>query len=744
MVRAPRRSGWGEVTGSRARTGYAAAVITALALWCLGRWGLGAPLSPIRLVLLIGVGNVITRLVSAWRRARAASHTRLVVYIAAETGLITVVMYATGWGPVLAVGYMFLVHDVVADIGARAWRIALACALTGIALGQLAIAAEWAPSFIPAPRVHGLATLGALGLAFVVQMFGRASEEKEHARETVVRSERRMSALVQNASDVIIVLDRDRSFIYVSPAIERILGAPAESFLGPDHVDMIHPDDLDFTRDTLTEVLEHPDRQFHTEVRIRHHNGSWRWMEASLVNLLDEPAVGGIVVNLHDVTDRRHQALHDILTGLPNRASLAERLPQALAAGRARDARWALLLLDVDRFREVNDTFGHHNGDKLLREIGSRVRDMLGKDDVVARLGGDEFAVLWDVEDEAGALAFAARVLEALRRPVAIEDMTLCVDASIGVVLVPDNGDDLEELLARADVAMYVAKLAHSGCELYDTDRDKSTVGRTAMAGELRRALEGRELIVHYQPKVELATGRVIGAEALVRWQHPRHGLVLPDKFVPVAEQTGLIDALSRYVLAAALGECRRWREAGFEMGVAVNLSTRNLVDLSLPDDVRLLLAEAEIAPGSLDLEITESALLADPLRAADVVRQLSALGVRIAIDDFGTGYSSLAHLRRLLVSEIKIDKSFVITMAANADDAIIVRSTIELAHSLGLRVVAEGIESKVVCDRLRALGCDVGQGYYLGRPVASGELMDWLWEQRQVTRQGIEAIAGG
>jgi len=730
------------MAGQRARAGYAAAVITAFAFWCLGRWDLVARLSLLELILLFGGGNVATKLVALWCRTRA-SYIRLVVRIAAETALITIVMYATGWGPVLAIGYMFLVHDVVGDVGARAWRIALVCALTGIALGQLAIAADIAPSFIAAPRVHGLATLGALGLAFVVRMFGRASEEKEQARETVVRNERRMSAFVQNASDVIVVLDRDRSFIYVSPAIERILGAPAESYLGPNHVQMIHPEDLEVTRDILLEVIEHPGRQFRTEMRVQHHDGSWLWMEASLVNLLDEPAVGGIVVNLHDVTDRRHQALHDMLTGLPNRASLAERLRQSIAAGRARDARWALLLLDVDRFREVNDTFGHHNGDKLLREIGSRVSGMLGERDVVARLGGDEFAVLWEVEDEAGLLEFAGRVLAELRRPVAIEDMTLCVDASIGVVFVTDDGDDdLDDLLARADVAMYVAKTTHSGCELYDTHRDQSSVGRTAMAGELRRALEGRELIVHYQPKVELATGRVIGAEALVRWQHPRHGLVLPDKFVPVAEQTGLIDALSRYVLTAALGECRQWREAGFDMSVAVNLSTRNLVDLSLPDDVRLLLAEAEIAPASLDLEITESALLADPRRAADVVRRLSALGVRIAIDDFGTGYSSLAHLRRLLVSEIKIDKSFVTTMAANADDAIIVRSTIELAHSLGLRVVAEGIESKVVCDQLRLLGCDVGQGYHLGKPVASAELMEWLWNQREVTIRGVEAIA--
>jgi diguanylate cyclase (GGDEF)-like protein/PAS domain S-box-containing protein len=743
MARGP-ATNWAELTRPRARAGYAAAVITALALWCLGRWDLVARLSLLELVLVFGLGNVITTVVGVWFRARAASSARRVFHIAAQAAVITIGMYATGWGPVLAVGYMFLVHDVVAEVGARAWRIALGCALIGIALGQLAVAVALAPSFIAAPRVHGLATLGALGLVFVVRMFGRASEEKEDARETVLRSERRMSALVQNASDVIIVLDRDRSFVYVSPAIERILGAPAESFLGPNHVQMIHPEDLDITRDVMLDVIEHPGHQFRTEVRIQHRDGSWRWMEAVLVNLLEEPAVGGVVVNLHDVTDRRHQALHDMLTGLPNRVSLAERLRQSVASGRAHDAQWALLLLDVDRFREVNDTFGHHNGDKLLREIGSRVSGMLGEGDAVARLGGDEFAVLREVDDEAGALAFAARVLDALRRPVAIEDMTMCVDASIGVVLLADDVDELDELLARADAAMYVAKVAHSGCELYDMDRDQSSVGRMAMAGELRRALEGRELTVHYQPKIELATGRVIGAEALVRWQHPRHGLVLPDKFVPVAEQTGLIDSLSRYILAAALGACRRWREAGFDMGVAVNLSTRNLVDLSLPDDVRRLLAEAEIAPGSLDLEITESALLADPLRAVDVVRRMSALGVRITIDDFGTGYSSLAHLRRLLVSEIKIDKSFVVTMAANADDAIIVRSTIELAHSLGLRVVAEGIESKVVCDRLRALGCDVGQGYYLGRPVTAGELMDWLWEQRQVTDRGVEAIASG
>ena len=288
-----------------------------------------------------------------------------------------------------------------------------------------------------------------------------------------------MTALVQNASDVIVVLDRNRSFVYVSPAIERVLGAPAESFLGPNHVDMIHPDDLDFTRDILIDALEHPGRQFRTELRMHHHDGSWRWVEASLVNLLDEPAVEGIVVNLHDVTDRRHQSLHDMLTGLPeprcrSRTGCGSRSPPD---GRT-IARWALLLLDVDRFREVNDTFGHHNGDKLLREVGARLSGMLGE----ARCRGP--AGWRRVRDPARErrgrgrpLAFAARVLDALRRPVAIEDMTLCVDASIGVVLVPDNGDDLDDLLARADVAMYVAKAAHSGCELYDMDRDQSSVG---------------------------------------------------------------------------------------------------------------------------------------------------------------------------------------------------------------------------------------------------------------------------
>jgi diguanylate cyclase (GGDEF)-like protein/PAS domain S-box-containing protein len=714
-----------------ARAGYTAALFAGIALWWLGRWDLVAPLSPLELVLLFGVGNFCTTTVGIWWRRDRESKARLLAHVAAETGLVTIVIYATGWGPVLAIGYVFLVHSVVADAGARSWRALLACALAGIALGQLAIAVNVAPSLIEVSRMHGLAVLAALGLTSAVRVFGMTSEEKEHARRAVERNEHRLSALVQNASDVIVVIDRDRSFVYVSPAIERLLGAPAESYLGPGHPDLIHPEDLDLTRDVFIQALEHPREQFHTEVRVQHRNGSWLWMEASLVNLLDDPAVAGVVVNLHDVTDRRYQALHDMLTGLPNRVSLGERVRQSLDSGRSRDARWALVLFDLDGFREVNDTFGHQHGDKLLHAVGVRVSKLLRDGDVVARLGGDEFVVFGEVDDTSGALVVAARVLDALRQPFVIEGVELCVDASLGVVCAPEHGDHLDGLLVRADVAMYVAKSAHSGFELYDIDRDRSSVGRLAMAGELRRAIDGHELTLHYQPKVELATGRVIGAEALVRWEHPRHGLVPPDEFMPVAEQTGLIEPLCNYVLADALTECRRWSESGFDLRVAVNLSTRNLVNLSLADDVRRLLTDVGVPADVLDLEITESSLLADPVRAADVVQQLNALGVRIGIDDFGTGYSSLAHLRRLLVSEIKIDKSFVMAMAANTDDAIIVRSTIELAHGLGLRVVAEGIESKVVLDRLRALGCDVGQGYYLCRPIPGDQLMEWLASQR-------------
>jgi diguanylate cyclase (GGDEF)-like protein len=431
--------------------------------------------------------------------------------------------------------------------------------------------------------------------------------------------------------------------------------------------------------------------------------------------------------------ENHHLALHDALTDLPNRSLFHDRAGQAILAGRRQGTRAGLMLLDLDRFKEVNDTLGHHNGDLLLKEIGLRLRSGLRESDSIARLGGDEFAVLLPaISDADAALAVAEQLRQVLRVPFALEGITLDLDASVGVAVYPDHGPDVETLLQRADIAMYVAKEQHSGCQLYSPEQDEYSPARLALVGELRRAIEQQELVLHYQPKADLATGDVTGVEALVRWQHPDRGLLRPDEFVPLAERTGLIRELTHAVLQAALRQARAWQQQGIELSIAVNLSARDLLDLQLPAVVQRLLDRFELPPDRLELEITESVILADPMRARAVLIRLDAMGVQLAIDDFGSGYSSLAYLKRLPVGEIKIDRSFVMNMERDDNDAVIVRSTIDLARNLGLRVVAEGVENPAIWHLLAALRCDQAQGYYLTRPVPAAELLAWLHERER------------
>ncbi len=422
-----------------------------------------------------------------------------------------------------------------------------------------------------------------------------------------------------------------------------------------------------------------------------------------------------------------HQALHDVLTDLPNRALFRDRVVHALDEARRRGSQVVVLLMDLDRFKEINDTLGHHHGDALLKQVGPRIAAVLRASDTVARLGGDEFAVM--LPDAAGAEAgrqIARKILGALEQPIVVQDLALEIGASIGIACAPDHGDDVDALIQRADVAMYVAKEAHSGCELYEPSQDEHTLERLALMGELRRAMDRRELFVVYQPKVELATGELRGAEALVRWAHPQRGLIPPGLFVEHAERAGLVRPLTLFVLDAALEQLDRWRRDGLELAVAVNLSVRSLLDQGLPGDVAALLERWGTPPSALKLEITESTIMADPVRARLILEELHAMGVGLAIDDFGTGYSSLSYLSALPVEELKIDRSFVMAMAANRDDETIVQSTVDLGRNLGLRVVAEGIEDEEVCRRLEALGCHLGQGYHFSRPVGGEELAAW------------------
>jgi diguanylate cyclase (GGDEF)-like protein len=443
-----------------------------------------------------------------------------------------------------------------------------------------------------------------------------------------------------------------------------------------------------------------------------------------------------------EAAEKEYQSLHDALTGLPNRSLFRDRVEQALVSARE-DGSLAIMLMDLDRFKEVNDTLGHHNGDLLLQEVARRLRTALDPEVTVARLSGDEFALLLPHVPGIRTATQAAKLVHGvLRRPFVVAGVEIDIDASIGVAVHPLHGDDAHKLIQRADIAMYAAKEAHSGHEVYSTDQDGYSAERLALASELRQAIDNEEPTVHYQPKVDMRSGLVTGVEALVRWTHPVRGFMSPDEFIPVAEHTGLIRPLTTLVLRSALRQCRAWSDEGRHLGISVNLSVRSLLDLQLPTSVESLLAEFNVPPSQLTLEITESSIMADPIRAADVVDRLSELGVGLAIDDFGTGYSSLSYLKRLPVNEIKIDKSFVMAMMDADNDAVIVRSTIDLGRNLGMRVVAEGVESFDMWLELEKQGCDVAQGYFVSKPLPPHDVLGWLAEWIPPTRSFMAAGA--
>jgi diguanylate cyclase (GGDEF)-like protein len=438
-----------------------------------------------------------------------------------------------------------------------------------------------------------------------------------------------------------------------------------------------------------------------------------------------------------------YQAFHDALTGLPNRMLFRDRVQVALSQAQRDNTRVGVMLMDLDRFKDINDSLGHHCGDELLKQVGPRLEGVLRDSDTVARLGGDEFALLiHDLSSPDIAATVANRVRSAFERPFVVQGLALDVEPSIGIAVFPDHATDVDSLVQRADVAMYVAKGAHRPFEIYEAEQDQHDAARLTLMADLHRALDGDELVLHYQPKADLPEGRVRSVEALVRWQHPERGLLYPDEFIPLAQHTGLIRPLTMRVLQLALTQCRAWRDEGLELSVAVNLAMRNLLDAQLPDEVMRLLTSLRLPSEALELEITESTIMADPGRAASVLERLSALGVRLAIDDFGTGYSSLGYLKRLPVDEIKIDKSFVMNMSGDENDAAIVRSTIDLGRNLGLEVVAEGVETEEVWDRLSDLGCDVAQGYYLSRPKPPDELTAWMADSKAAALLARRSVA--
>ena len=666
---------------------------------------------------------------------------------------IGLVCYLTGWGATLAVGFVFGAAECIRVEGSHAAKPAIVWTVVSIAFGELAIAIGWIPTFLPEPQGHGLAAMAAVGASLIVALLGWMTARKEQADAELRGSEERFRALVQHASDVIMVVATDGGLRYVSPSVARALGY-GEKDLAAVVLDLVHPEDRAAAVDHFHRMVGAAGEVAWFDMRMRHADDTWRWFEVGVTNRLSDPSVGGMVCNLRDVTERKqfenqlaHQAHHDALTGLPNRTAFLERLERALARARFDDESVGILFLDIDRFKLVNDSLGHDIGDRLLVEVANRLRECLRPGDTVARFGGDEFTVLLaDAGSSENAVAVAERITSALKRVVHLGERELYVSSSIGIALSPGGRDQADDLLREADLAMYLAKeKGRSRWEMFDAHHAPHVVERLELEGDLWRALENDELIVRFQPEVSLLTGRVVACEALVRWQHPRRGLLDPAAFVPFAEESSLIVAVDRFVMREACKWSRTWNgpDSGSEVTVSVNLSPRFFRQPDAVGDLMSVMAETGADARRMQIEITERTALTDVDRTVDTLRRLRELGVRVAIDDFGTGYSSLGYLKQLPVDVVKLDRSFVEGMDTLASDVAIAQAVITMGHALGMEVTAEGVERAEQAARLRALGCDRAMGWLWSKAVDPGELGEVLRAGLHPAGPVVSAAAG-
>ncbi len=591
----------------------------------------------------------------------------------------------------------------------------------------------------PISLSHNMENRGRLVLAII-----RDITERKGVEEAIKESEERFRSLVQNTSDIITILEADGTVRYISPALERMTGHKPEEQIGTKAFASVHPDDRERALGMFAEVLKKRGLHPPVEFRVPHKDGSWRYLEHVVNNLLDDPAVRGVVVNSWDVTERkaleeqlRHQALHDPLSGLPNRALFMDRLEHALARANRRGSKVAVVFTDLDNFKVINDSLGHKMGDQLLVAVAERLKDCVRSDDTAARLGGDEFTIL--VEDVTGvgeAVQVAERIAEILQPPFALEDQEVFATVSIGIALNSTAQEQPADLLRHADLAMYRAK--HRGkarYEVFESSMDAKAVERLTLETGLRKALVRQQFRVYYQPIVALDNDKVAGVEALVRWEHPQRGLLLPKEFLPVAEETGLIVRIGQWVLREAGKQARIWQErypSTPPLTVSVNLSPKQFFH---PELVAEVLGESEIDPASLQLEITEGAMTTNGTYSADhTLRNLKRIGVQLAIDDFGLGYSSLSYIKRFPVDLLKIDRSFIAGLGQYTDgaskDTEIVSAMIDLTHALGLKAVAEGVETSEQLTQLRNMKCDLAQGNYFSEPLPSEALAVILAEE--------------
>jgi len=823
-----------------------------IAAFCLIRsWGLIASI-PYWAIAALVLTALAVNSVNAALLEDATGGWRLQVRVAVAMVVIAAVIYGIGWGPILAIGFIFGGVDAMRSAGSAAAKPAIVWTLVCIALGQAAIAIGAAPTLIHQPLVDSLAGLDALGAVVTIKVL----EWFAVAREA---SEGRFEALVHGASDIIVVADPTGHLSYVSPAFSRLLGISADRLAAGSAAEMMHPDDLASLRSRAGEIGGTAGQGLRTEMRLKHADGSWHWFEATVTNHLSNPKVRGIVGNLHDITDRKHTeeslreaherfhsafenapigmaltdlagvfmrtnrafgeivgidqhhlegmsirdvvhpdfldtldaelqamasgevgsvstekryihsdghvvwvsvsvscvkdtsgaphylirqvediterhqmqeeishaAMHDLLTGLPNRLLFMDRLELSLRRAEREGHQVALMFLDLDRFKLVNDSLGHDAGDRLLCLASQQLRSALRDSDTLARFGGDEFTALCEVRDRSEALEIAGRLVGVMRRPMRVSGSEHYVSVSVGLALSEDGCASGAALLRNADVAMFQAKEAGPAhVAVYQPASEVNNLHRLRTSNELHRALERSEMELHYQPVVDLHDDSMVGLEALVRWRHPTRGLLLPGEFISLAEDSGLIVPLGKWVLEEACRQVTEWHAArskagaeGARLKIAVNVSARQMADDSFPSTVAGVLDKTGLDPDKLWLEITESTLMSFGESTVALLRSLRSLGVHLEIDDFGTGYSSLSYLKQFPVETLKIDRSFVDEIDHNSGDMAIVRAIIGLGDSLGLSVVAEGVERPTQADELRALGCFMAQGFLFGHP---------------------------
>ena len=592
-----------------------------------------------------------------------------------------------------------------------------------------------------------VALLAALAAASVVAF--RLMQRARHAERERRLSEERFALAVSGTNDGIWDWNLDTGEVYYSPRFKEMLGYRADDPAVAADINTwrnhIHPADRERAPELLENYLHGRDGIFSVEHRLLTETGDMLWVQLRGRAQRDEAegAAGRprrMSGSMTDITERKlqetalaHAALHDTLTGLPNRTLLYERLNQALMTARRDNSPLAVVMLDIDNFKDINEGFGHPSGDLILQQVATRLASGRPRSHTVARLGGDTYVLLAPDIAEKDVKQQVREVNKALEPPFELEGHTIAVKASAGIALFPQHGEDAVLLIQRAEVALHRARRENTGYAVYDVDRDQGSQRYFAFDAELKQAVAHDELVLHYQPIMTLRTGYITAVEALLRWRHPKHGLIAPDAFIPRAEHMGLMDIPTLWVLEQALGQCAAWAETGHPLTVAVNISAGSLQDQRLPDRIAALLQKTGVPPNRLEIEITESAIMIDPARAKETLERLRAMKLALVIDDFGTGYASLGYLKELPVDKIKLDKSFVTNMLNDDSDVEIVRAATLLAHKLGLKVIAEGVESDEVLKLLSKLGCDQAQGHYLSPPLAETELVKWLdasgWE---------------